>query len=51
MCKIGLQFESFKDAKGLFDIEVVKTTRNKKTPAKWWDFYGDECIKLKKFAI
>ena len=30
MCKIGLQFESFKDAKGLFDIEVVKTTRNKK---------------------
>jgi hypothetical protein len=34
ICKIDSQFESFKDAKGLFDIEAVKTTRNKKTPAK-----------------
>ena len=30
MCKIDLQLESFKDAKGLFGIEVVKTTKNKK---------------------
>jgi hypothetical protein len=29
-CKIELQLESFKDAKGLFGIEVAKTTRDKK---------------------
>jgi hypothetical protein len=36
-CKIDLQLESFKDAKGLFGIEVAKTARDKKkkTPAHW----------------
>ena len=29
-CKIDLQLESFKDAKGLFDIDAAKTTRDKK---------------------
>jgi len=29
-CKINLQLESFKDAKGLFGIEAAKTTRDKK---------------------
>jgi len=29
-CKIDLQLESFKDAKGLFGIEVAKTARDKK---------------------
>jgi hypothetical protein len=29
-CKIDLQLESFKDAKGLFGIEASKTTRDKK---------------------
>jgi hypothetical protein len=27
-CKIDLQIESFNDAKGLFGIEVAKTTRD-----------------------
>ena len=27
-CKIDLQLESFKDAKGLFGIEAAKTTRD-----------------------
>jgi hypothetical protein len=30
MCKIDLQLESFKDAKGLFGIDVAKTTGDKK---------------------
>jgi hypothetical protein len=50
-CKIDLQLESFKDAKGLFGIEAAKIVRDKKTPAKWWDSYGDECLELQRFAI
>ncbi|XP_073268810.1 uncharacterized protein [Populus alba] len=50
-CKIDLQLDSFKDASGLFGIEAAKITRDKKTPAKWWDSYGDECPELQKFAI
>jgi hypothetical protein len=23
----------------------------KKTPAQWWDSYGDECPELQRFAI
>jgi hypothetical protein len=35
-CKIDLQLESFKDAKGLFGIEAAKTARDKKkAPAQW----------------
>ncbi|XP_052302987.1 uncharacterized protein LOC127904283 [Populus trichocarpa] len=53
-CKIDLQLESFKDAKGLFGIEAAKTARDKKkkkTPAQWWDSYGDECPELQRLAI
>ena len=50
-CKIDLQLESFKDSKWLFCIDAAKTTRDKKTPAQWWDSYGDECLELQKFAI
>ena len=50
-CKIDLQLDSFKDTSGLFGIEAVKITRDKKTPVKWWDFYRDECPELHKFAI
>jgi hypothetical protein len=39
------------EANGLFGIEVAKITRDKKTLAKWWDSYGDECLELQKFAI
>jgi signal recognition particle subunit SEC65 len=50
-CKINLQLDSVKDASGLFGIEAAKITRDKKTPAKWWDSYGDECPELQKFTI
>jgi len=50
-CKIDLQLESFKDAKGLFDIKATNTARDKKTLALWWDCYGDECLELQRFAI
>jgi hypothetical protein len=52
ICKIDLQLESFKDAKGLFGIEAAKTARDKKkTSAQWWDSYGDEYLELQRFAI
>jgi len=50
-CKIDLQLESLKDAKGLSGIEAAKTARDKKTSAQWWDSYGDECPELQRFAI
>ena len=50
-CIIDLQLESFKDAKRLFGIEAAKTARDKKTPAQWWDFYGDECPEFQRLAI
>ena len=34
-CKIDLQLELFKDAKGLFGIEAAKIARDKKALAKW----------------
>ena len=52
-CKINLQLESLNDAKRLFGIEAARTTRDKKkkTPAQWWDSYGDKCPELQRFAI
>jgi hypothetical protein len=50
-CKIDLQLDSFKDANGLFGIEVAKITRDKKTPTKWLDYYGDECPELQNLQF
>ncbi|XP_042448918.1 uncharacterized protein LOC122033820 [Zingiber officinale] len=49
--KIDIQIKDFKNAKGLFGINAAIIARDKKTPASWWDSYGDECPELQKFAI
>ncbi|KAL3506746.1 hypothetical protein ACH5RR_032128 [Cinchona calisaya] len=49
--KIDMQLDYFRDAKGLFGIQTAILTRNKKSPADWWESYGDECPELKNFAI
>ncbi|KAG5251778.1 SCAN domain-containing protein [Salix suchowensis] len=49
--KIDLQLNIFSEAKGLFGIEAAKKARDKKTPARWWDSYGDECPELQNLAI
>ncbi|XLR08285.1 hypothetical protein S83_036223, partial [Arachis hypogaea] len=41
----------FHYAKGLFGNETAKSSRKTMLPAEWWDFYGDSCPELKKFAI
>ncbi|XP_042410002.1 uncharacterized protein LOC121999379 [Zingiber officinale] len=49
--KIDIQIEDFKSTKGLFGINAAIVARDKKTPAAWWDSYGDGCPELQKFAI
>ncbi|XP_074274145.1 uncharacterized protein LOC141597770 [Silene latifolia] len=49
--RIDLQMDAFKNARGLFGLPTAINTRTKKTPADWWDSYGDDCPELKKFAI
>ena len=44
--KVDLQLDIFSEAKGLFGIATAKIARDKKTPARWWDSYGDECPEL-----
>ncbi|XP_057746304.1 uncharacterized protein LOC130965555 [Arachis stenosperma] len=49
--KVGLQLPDFHYARGLFGNETTKSSRKTILPAEWWDFYGDSCPELKKFAI
>ncbi|GMP91489.1 hypothetical protein CsSME_00042170 [Camellia sinensis var. sinensis] len=49
--KIDLQIDASKSARGLFGIQNAVMTRKKKSPADWWDTFGDECPELKRFAI
>ncbi|XP_057740493.1 uncharacterized protein LOC130957661 [Arachis stenosperma] len=49
--KVGLQLPDFHYARGLFGNETAKSSRKTILSAEWWDFYGDSCPELKKFAI
>ncbi|XP_047340886.1 uncharacterized protein LOC124944626 [Impatiens glandulifera] len=49
--KIDSQLESFKNARGLFGSKFAKMAISTKSPAEWWDSYGDECPELQMFAI
>ena len=48
---IDLQLDLFKNSKGLFNCRTAKLTRNDKSPADWWDSFGDDTPELKQFAI
>ncbi|XP_042472492.1 uncharacterized protein LOC122055179 [Zingiber officinale] len=48
---IHAQLESFKKAKGLFGRDAAKLTIGKKSPAEWWDSFGDDCPELQNWAI
>ncbi|KAJ9561078.1 hypothetical protein OSB04_006238 [Centaurea solstitialis] len=39
---IDCQFDEFRNARGLFGLEVAKLIRDAKSPVDWWDSYGDE---------
>ncbi|XP_047309926.1 uncharacterized protein LOC124913387 [Impatiens glandulifera] len=49
--KIDSQLESYKNARGLFGSKFTKLAISTKSPAEWWDSYGDECPELQMFAI
>ena len=49
--KVDLQLNIFSEAKGLFGIAAAKKARDKKTSARWWASYGDECPELQNLAI
>ncbi|XP_059658347.1 uncharacterized protein LOC132304614 [Cornus florida] len=49
--KIDCQMDTFKAARWLFGLDNAILTRSKKSPAEWWDSYGDECPELKRFII
>ena len=49
--KIDAQLEDFKNRTKFFSREVAKAILNTKTPAQWWDSYGDEHPKLERFVV
>ncbi|KAF7145548.1 hypothetical protein RHSIM_Rhsim04G0045100 [Rhododendron simsii] len=48
---IDEQLEKFKNAEGMFGMEMAKLTRDKKQPALWWESFGEECKELQRLAI
>lgn len=49
--KISVQLAEFHYARGLFGLDNAKSNRQSMSPAEWWDFFGDDCPELKRFAI
>ena len=49
--KISMQLAEFHYVRGLFGLDTARDNRQNMAPAEWWDFYGDGCPKLKRFAI
>ncbi|KAI8540876.1 hypothetical protein RHMOL_Rhmol08G0019000 [Rhododendron molle] len=48
---IDEQLEKFKNAEGMFGMDMAKLTRDKKQPALWWESFGEECKELQRLAI
>ncbi|XP_073227186.1 uncharacterized protein [Cicer arietinum] len=49
--KIDEQLEFFKSKSGFFGDEVATHGLKNKTPAQWWESYGDEFPELKQFVV
>ncbi|KAF1885331.1 hypothetical protein Lal_00029220, partial [Lupinus albus] len=49
--KIAVQMDRFTNKRGFFGKPLALATVNQKTPADWWDFFGDETPELKRFAL
>ncbi|GAU36121.1 hypothetical protein TSUD_374840 [Trifolium subterraneum] len=49
--KIDAQLEEFKSKAGMFGGELAICALKTKTPAQWWESYGDTCPELQRFAI
>ncbi|GAU41318.1 hypothetical protein TSUD_93990 [Trifolium subterraneum] len=49
--KIDAQLEEFKSKARMFGGELATCVLKTKTPAQWWESYGDTCPELQMFAI
>lgn len=49
--KIDGQLEDFKSKAKFFGSEIAQLALKNKTPAQWWESYGDEHPELQKVAI
>ena len=49
--KISVQLAEFHYVRGLFGLDTTRDNRKNMAPAEWWNFYGDGCPELKRFAI
>jgi hypothetical protein len=49
--KIDAQLEEFKSKARMFGGELATCALKTKTPAQWWESYGDSCPELQRFAI
>ena len=49
--KIDSQLEDFKRKAKFFGSPIAMAALKTKTPAQWWESYGDEHPELQKFAI
>ncbi|XLR54552.1 hypothetical protein HN51_022849 [Arachis hypogaea] len=49
--KMDVQLEDFKTQKEFFGSKVAQNAIYTKTPAQWWDFYGDQHLELQQFTI
>ncbi|XP_023730332.1 uncharacterized protein LOC111878051 [Lactuca sativa] len=48
---IDCQFDQFTNARGLFSLNVSKSTKKEKTPIDWWDSYGADTPELRNFSM
>jgi len=48
---IHAQLEKFKNAEGMFGMEMAKATRGKTQPAIWWESFGEDCKVFQTLAI
>nr|KYP55512.1 hypothetical protein KK1_001724 [Cajanus cajan] len=49
--KIDDQLQDFKKKKDLFGHPIAQRALNTKSPADWWESYGDKHLELQQFAI
>lgn len=49
--KIDAQIEGFKSKSGFLGSEIAQRALKTKTPAQWWEQYGDALPELQRFAV
>ncbi|XP_024005684.1 uncharacterized protein LOC112082292 [Eutrema salsugineum] len=48
--KISKELNSYKNAVGVFGMNLAVRARDTMLPAEWWSTYGESCLNLSRFA-